>query len=214
MNTRGYFVHNKKNGKCPNGDSLSANRYSTRRRLAAAGDRRRSRRYAIVELGDPRTRRWLPVTSRRIRTSLALVKSSSRHLPPKGVAVFASTGDNGAWECSDPNTGTPLGIACPAILPTDPDVTAVGGVNIPILDNGRLGGQIPPGVTIRPVAATARSKTMWGRAAAFRHTYKPPHGSPQKRATRCARFPILHSMPTRTQGPRSSLTPRSRVGSK
>jgi subtilase family serine protease len=63
-------------------------------------------------------------------------------LAAEGIAVFVSTGDNGAWECFDPNTGQPLGIACLSYPASDPNVTGVGGVNIPLDDGGRLDGQI------------------------------------------------------------------------
>lgn len=63
-------------------------------------------------------------------------------LAAEGTAVFVSSGDNGAWECFDPNTGAPLGIACPSYPATDPNVTAVGGVNVQLDEAGRLNGQI------------------------------------------------------------------------
>ena len=57
-------------------------------------------------------------------------------LAAEGIAVFVSSGDNGAWECFDPNTGEPLGIACRRIRRAIPNVTAVGGVNVQ-LDESR-----------------------------------------------------------------------------
>jgi subtilase family serine protease len=63
-------------------------------------------------------------------------------LAAEGVAVFVASGDDGAGECFDPSTGLPLGVACVSYPASDPNVTAVGGVNVPILDNGMLGGQI------------------------------------------------------------------------
>lgn len=63
-------------------------------------------------------------------------------LSAEGVAVFVSSGDDGAWECFDPSTGAPLGIACVSYPASDPNVTAVGGVNIPLNDAGLLNGQI------------------------------------------------------------------------
>ncbi len=60
----------------------------------------------------------------------------------EGTALFVSSGDDGAWECFDPSTGSPLGIACPSYPATDPNVVAVGGVNIPLDENGNLVGEI------------------------------------------------------------------------
>jgi kumamolisin len=73
-------------------------------------------------------------------TALGNVEFAS--LAAEGTAVFVSSGDNGAWECFDPNTGEPLGIACPSYPATDPNVTAVGGVNLQVDEAGRLNGQI------------------------------------------------------------------------
>jgi kumamolisin len=63
-------------------------------------------------------------------------------LAAEGIAVFVSSGDNGAWECFDPNTGEPLGIACVSYPASDPNVTGVGGVNNPFDEAGRVIGQI------------------------------------------------------------------------
>jgi kumamolisin len=59
-------------------------------------------------------------------------------LAAEGIAVFVSSGDDGAWECFDPNTGNPLGIACVSYPASDPNVVAVGGVNIPLDESGNL----------------------------------------------------------------------------
>jgi kumamolisin len=75
-------------------------------------------------------------------TGLGNVEFAS--LAAEGTAVFASSGDDGASECFDPFTKkpTPTGMACPQYPATDPNVTAVGGVNAPIDETGRLNGQI------------------------------------------------------------------------
>lgn len=63
-------------------------------------------------------------------------------LAAEGIATFVSSGDDGAWECFDPNTGDPLGTACVSYPATDPNVVAVGGVNIPLDQAGNLTGTI------------------------------------------------------------------------
>jgi subtilase family serine protease len=63
-------------------------------------------------------------------------------LVAEGIALFASSGDDGAWECFDPNTGNPLGTACVSYPASDPNVVAVGGINMPINEAGNLTGSI------------------------------------------------------------------------
>ena len=63
-------------------------------------------------------------------------------LAAEGIATFVSSGDDGAWECFDPNTGAPLGTACVSYPASDPNVVAVGGVNIPLDGSGNLTGTI------------------------------------------------------------------------
>lgn len=63
-------------------------------------------------------------------------------LAAEGIAVFVSSGDDGAWECFDPNSGAPLGTPCASYPATDPNVVSVGGVNIPLDESGNLTGQI------------------------------------------------------------------------
>jgi len=63
-------------------------------------------------------------------------------LAAEGVALFASSGDNGAWECFDPSSGNPLGTACVNYPASDPNVVAVGGINLPIDEAGNLTGSI------------------------------------------------------------------------
>ena len=63
-------------------------------------------------------------------------------LTAEGIAVFVSSGDDGAWECFDLNTFAPLGTPCVSYPASDPNVTAVGGVNIPLDESGNLTGEI------------------------------------------------------------------------
>jgi len=63
-------------------------------------------------------------------------------LAAEGIATFVSSGDDGAWECFDPVTGNPLGTPCVSYPASDPNVTAVGGVNIPLDESGNLTGTI------------------------------------------------------------------------
>lgn len=74
-------------------------------------------------------------------------------LAAEGIAVFVSSGDDGAWECFDPSTGAPLGVACPSYPATDPSVVAVGGVNIPLDEAGN---------PISAIAAWADNTTQGG----------------------------------------------------
>ncbi|HUA08919.1 MAG TPA: protease pro-enzyme activation domain-containing protein [Candidatus Acidoferrales bacterium] len=63
-------------------------------------------------------------------------------LVDEGIALFASSGDDGAWECQDPSTGEWLGTACVNYPASDPNVVGVGGVNIPLDQSGNLTGAI------------------------------------------------------------------------
>ena len=63
-------------------------------------------------------------------------------LVAEGIAVFVSSGDDGAWECFDPSTGNPLGTACASYPASDINAVAVGGVNIPLDESGNLTGSI------------------------------------------------------------------------
>ena len=63
-------------------------------------------------------------------------------LAAEGIAVFASSGDDGAWECFDPVSGAPLGTPCVNYPASDPNVVSVGAVNIPLDENGNLIGEI------------------------------------------------------------------------
>jgi subtilase family serine protease len=61
----------------------------------------------------------------------------------QGISVFASAGDNGAYACQDglapPQYFNDLCVSYPA---TDPNVTAVGGVNAPLNSAGQIIGPI------------------------------------------------------------------------
>ncbi len=63
-------------------------------------------------------------------------------LAAEGIAVFVSSGDDGAWECFDPVSGAPLGTPCASYPASDVNVVAVGGVNIPLDESGNLTGSI------------------------------------------------------------------------
>lgn len=63
-------------------------------------------------------------------------------LAAEGIAVFVSSGDDGAWDCQNPITGAFLGVACVSYPASDPNVVAVGGVNIPLDESGNLTGSI------------------------------------------------------------------------
>ncbi len=63
-------------------------------------------------------------------------------LAAEGIAVFVSSGDDGAWECFDYMTGYYTGQACASYPASDPNVVAVGGVNIPLDESGNLTGSI------------------------------------------------------------------------
>jgi subtilase family serine protease len=74
-------------------------------------------------------------------------------LAAEGIAVFVSSGDDGAWECQSPTTGAFLGQACVSYPASDPNVVGVGGVNIPLDESGNLTG---------PVTAWADNTTLGG----------------------------------------------------
>lgn len=63
-------------------------------------------------------------------------------LVAEGMAVFVSSGDNGAWECFDPVSGNYLGTACASYPASDVNAMAVGGVNVPLDQAGNLTGAI------------------------------------------------------------------------
>lgn len=61
-------------------------------------------------------------------------------LAAEGIAVFASSGDTGNQSCFT-STG-PLATPCVSYPASDPSVTGVGGVNIPLDNTGNVIGQI------------------------------------------------------------------------
>jgi subtilase family serine protease len=63
-------------------------------------------------------------------------------LSSEGIAVFVSSGDTGNEACVDPITDDYLTTPCVSYPASDPHVTAVGGVNIPLNSAGTLVGQI------------------------------------------------------------------------
>jgi subtilase family serine protease len=62
-------------------------------------------------------------------------------LVSEGIAVFASSGDNGAEACTQDGTSL-ADEPCVTYPATDPSVISVGGVNTPLDDSGRLTGPI------------------------------------------------------------------------
>jgi subtilase family serine protease len=63
-------------------------------------------------------------------------------LTAEGIAVFVSSGDNGADACQDPNTGAFVAGNCVSFPASDPSFVGVGGVNSPVDNTGTLVGQI------------------------------------------------------------------------
>jgi len=59
-------------------------------------------------------------------------------LAAEGIAVFVSSGDNGAESCSDLTTGAPIAAPCVSYPASDPSVVSVGGVNAPLDETGNL----------------------------------------------------------------------------
>ena len=76
-------------------------------------------------------------------------------LAAEGIAVFVSSGDNGAHDCIDPATGYAASGFCIDYPASDPSVVAVGGVDYP-LDSA---GNLPPTATI---ASWASNTTLGG----------------------------------------------------
>ncbi|HEY8297761.1 MAG TPA: protease pro-enzyme activation domain-containing protein [Candidatus Baltobacteraceae bacterium] len=62
-------------------------------------------------------------------------------LAAEGIAVFVSSGDTGAEECTD-SLGAPILKPCVAYPAADPSVVSVGGVNAPLDNTGKLIGPI------------------------------------------------------------------------
>jgi subtilase family serine protease len=84
-------------------------------------------------------------------------------LVSEGIAVFASSGDNGAEACTQDGTSL-ADEPCVNYPATDPSVISVGGVNTPLDDSGRLTGPITGWGLQTQIPATAPE----ARAAAAR----------------------------------------------
>jgi len=76
-------------------------------------------------------------------------------LAAEGIAVFVSSGDNGAHACTDPATGLAQAGFCIQYPQSDPSVVSVGGVNYPMDSAGNL----PP---IATISAWASNTTLEG----------------------------------------------------
>jgi subtilase family serine protease len=76
-------------------------------------------------------------------------------LAAEGIAVFVSSGDNGAHGCIDQTTGAPTSAFCVYYPASDPSTVAVGGVNYPMDSAGNL----PPSAQI---TAWATNTTLGG----------------------------------------------------
>jgi subtilase family serine protease len=63
-------------------------------------------------------------------------------LTAEGIAVFVSSGDNGADACQNVNTGAFVAGNCVSFPASDPSFVGVGGVNSPVDNAGNLVGQI------------------------------------------------------------------------
>jgi subtilase family serine protease len=141
--TTGQFVENNKNGSCPSGSEA----YPLIG-IQLADD---SLQQTIADnLADTISLSWGEAENEALFDDYISANPSTpgvgqiefASLAAEGIAVFVSSGDNGAWECFNPETGQPLGVACVSYPASDPNVDAVGGVNAPFLENGRLNGQI------------------------------------------------------------------------
>lgn len=76
-------------------------------------------------------------------------------LAAEGIAVFVSSGDNGAHGCIDQSTGGPTPQFCAEYPASDPSVVSVGGVNYPMDGAGNL-------VTGKQITAWAANTTLGG----------------------------------------------------
>ncbi len=142
LNNSGNFVKNNKDGSCPKGafhyPLIGIQLADDSLQQSIADNRADS---MSLSWGEPENDAAASGYINKNLTGVGNVEFAS--LAAEGTAVFVSSGDNGAWECFDPNNpSVPLGIACPSYPATDPNVTAVGGVNAPIDETGRLSGQI------------------------------------------------------------------------
>ncbi|HTX58500.1 MAG TPA: S53 family peptidase [Verrucomicrobiae bacterium] len=141
VNDEGGEVKNNKNGSCPTGSfkyPLMGIDLADDSLQQTIGDNRADT--LSLSWGAPENEELYYGYINKQLTGLGNIEMAS--LAAEGIAVFVSSGDNGAWECFDPNTGQPLGIACVSYPASDPNVTGVGGVNVPLDESGRLDGQI------------------------------------------------------------------------
>ncbi|HTA39377.1 MAG TPA: S8 family serine peptidase, partial [Candidatus Acidoferrales bacterium] len=141
LNSQGFFVKTKKDGTCVKGGfhyPLIGIQLADDSLQQSIADNRADS--MSLSWGEPENLALASGYINKAMTAVGNVEFAS--LAAEGTAVFVSSGDNGAWECFDPNTGEPLGIACPSYPATDPNVTAVGGVNLQVDEAGRLNGQI------------------------------------------------------------------------
>jgi kumamolisin len=141
--TTGNFVNNNKNGSCPKGSEkypLIGIQLSDDSLQQAIADNRSDTQ--SLSWGEPENEAlaYDYISNDPSKPGVGQIEFAS--FAAEGIAVFVSSGDDGAWECFDPATGAPLGIACVSYPASDPNVTSVGGVNIPLSDAGILQGQI------------------------------------------------------------------------
>jgi subtilase family serine protease len=139
--TTGQFVQNNKNGSCPQGSEaypligIQIADDSIQQTIAD----NRADAYSL-SWGGPENQDVASGYINSKETGVGNIEFAS--LAAEGVATFVSSGDDGAWECFDPSTGQPLGIACVSYPASDPNVTAVGGINLPLNEQGRVNAQI------------------------------------------------------------------------
>jgi subtilase family serine protease len=139
----GGFVKNNKNGTCPKGSErypLMGIQLADDSLQQTIADNRADS--LSLSWGEPENEALATdyISKNPAKPGVGQIEFAS--LAAEGVGVFVSTGDNGAWECFNPFTGKPLGIACVSYPSSDPNVTGAGGVNMPLDEFGRLQGQI------------------------------------------------------------------------
>jgi subtilase family serine protease len=139
----GEIVKNNKNGTCPVGSEryplMGIELADDSLQQSIADDRADS---LSLSWGEPENDALATdyISKNPSKPGVGQIEFAS--LAAEGIAVFVSSGDDGAWECFNPRTGEPEGIACVSYPASDPNVTAVGGVNLPLSDSGQLDGQI------------------------------------------------------------------------
>ncbi|HVS45520.1 MAG TPA: protease pro-enzyme activation domain-containing protein [Verrucomicrobiae bacterium] len=75
-------------------------------------------------------------------TGVGVGPSEDAALTAEGIAVFVSSGDNGADACQDPSSGAFIAGNCVSFPASDPSFVAVGGLNTPVDNSGNLEGQM------------------------------------------------------------------------